>query len=110
MTLIIWIIADVLAGVVFVASGFYLWRFLRVHMPMAREIPDELILEWFREDAKKHKLWTLPLRPLYEKVKYREFFRTYRGRLLYRMHIGLLRLDNRIIAKYNQVRRTGSET
>ena len=109
MTSTIWIIADALGGILFFGSGFYLWKFLRVHMPMARGIPDELILEWFREDAKKHKLWTLPLRPLYEEVEYREFFRTYRGRLLYRLHIGLLRLDNRILAKYNQLRGVQNE-
>ena len=109
MTSIVLILADVLSGILFLASGVFLWRFVRDRIPQALAIPDETILERFREDAKKNRLWTLPLKVLYEEVHFWKFLRLYRARMLYRIHIRLLRLDNRILAKYNRLKNEGEE-
>ncbi|KKW18536.1 MAG: hypothetical protein A2131_00630 [Candidatus Sungbacteria bacterium GWC2_49_10] len=109
MTSIALILADVFSGILFLASGVFLWRFLRERIPQALAIPDEIILERFREDAKKNRLWTLPLKVLYEEVHFWKFLRLYWARILYRIHIRLLRLDNRILAKYNRLKNEGEE-
>src|SRR3989344_3537377 len=104
MTSIVLILADVLSGILFLASGVFLWRFVRDRIPQALAIPDETILERFREDAKKNRLWTLPLKVLYEEVHFWKFLRLYRARMFYRIHIRLLRLDNRVLARYNRLK------
>src|SRR3989338_2435693 len=109
MTSIALILADVFSGILFLASGVFLLRFLRERIPQALAIPDEIILERFREDAKKNRLWTLPLKVLYEEVHFWKFLRLYWARILYRIHIRLLRLDNRILAKYNRLKNEGEE-
>ncbi len=109
MTSIALILADVLSGILFLASGVFLWRFVREKIPQALAIPDETILERFREDAKKNRLWTLPLKVLYEEVHFWKFLRLYRARMLYRIHIRLLRLDNRVLAKYSQLKSADEE-
>ena len=109
MTSIALILADILSGILFLASGVFLWRFVRDRIPQALAIPDETILERFREDAKKNRLWTLPLKVLYEEVHFWKFLRLYRARMLYRIHIRLLRLDNRVLAKYNRLKSEGEE-
>jgi len=109
MTSIALILADVFSGILFLASGVFLWRFLRERIPQALAIPDEIILERFREDAKKNRLWTLPLKVLYEEVHFWKFLRLYWARILYRIHIRLLRLDNRILAKYNRLKNEGEK-
>lgn len=109
MTNITLILTDVLSGILFFASGVFLWRFVREKIPQALLIPDETILERFREDAKKNRLWTLPLKVLYEEVHFWKFLRLYRARMLYRIHIRLLRLDNRVLAKYNRLKNEGEE-
>ena len=109
MTSIALILADVLSGILFLASGVFLWRFVRERIPQALAIPDETILERFREDAKKNRLWTLPLKVLYEEVHFWKFLHLYRARMFYRIHIRLLRLDNRVLAKYNRLKSVNGE-
>ena len=109
MTSIVLILADVLSGILFLASGVFLWRFVRDRIPQALAIPDETILERFREDAKKNRLWTLPLKVLYEEVHFWKFLRLYRARMFYRIHIRLLRLDNRVLARYNRLKSESEE-
>lgn len=109
MTNIALILTDVLSGIVFFASGVFLWRFVRERIPQALAIPDETILERFREDAKKNRLWTLPLKVLYEEVHFWKFLRLYWARVLYRIHIRLLRLDNRVLARYNHLKSVDEE-
>lgn len=109
MTNIALIFTDVLSGILFFVSGVFLWRFVRDRIWQALAIPDETILERFREDAKKNRLWTLPLKFLYEEVHFWKFLRLYRAKIFYRVHIWLLRLDNRVLAKYNQLKSAGEE-
>src|SRR3989344_1122525 len=104
-----WISRRISKKILFLASGVFLWRFLRERIPQALAIPDEIILERFREDAKKNRLWTLPLKVLYEEVHFWKFLRLYWALILYRIHIRLLRLDNRILAKYNRLKNEGEK-
>lgn len=103
------ILVDAFSGILFLASGVFLWRFVRERIPAALAIPDEIVLERFREDAKKNRLWTLPLKVLYEEVHFWKFLRLYWTRMLYRVHIRLLRFDNRVLANYNRLRSAGEE-
>ncbi len=109
MSQILLIAADAVSGLLFVGSGVLLWKVVRQKIPDVRRIPDEFILERYREDAKKHALWTLPLKLLYDDVEYQDFFRRYRARWWYRIHISLLRMDNRVLAKYNRLRKGDEE-
>lgn len=104
MTTVLWIAGDAILGVLFLGSGYFLLRFIREKVPQARDISDEVILDRYAEDSKDNRIWTLPLKVRSGEAEYREFFRLYQAKLLYRIHIWLLRVDNRVFATYNRLR------
>jgi hypothetical protein len=110
MNSILWIFVDSLSGVLFLGTGYLLWGFLREKVPQALLIPDGVIFERYSEDVRKNKLWILPLKVFSGEIQYGEFFRQYSAKILYRIHISLLRMDNRIFATYNKVRSPGDTT
>jgi len=110
MNSIAFIAIDSLLGLLFLASAYALWKSLRGVIPQALSVSDEAFMARFEEDAKKNLFWKALFRFYHGEIEYAVFFRRRLGRVLYRSHIMLLRLDNWVFAKYNRVRSAGGES
>lgn len=97
---------DSLLGLLFIGSGYFLWKSLRGIIPQTLSVSDEVFMARFEEDAKHNLFWKALFRFYHGEIEYAVFFRRRLGRVLYRAHIMLLRLDNWVFAKYNRIRST----
>lgn len=90
-------ILDALLGITFLGSIFALWYKLSQKLPELIAIPDEVITSRLEEDSAKYRLFVLSIKRYWKEKKYREWFWQYLSKGFHRLHILLLRLDNRIV-------------
>ncbi len=92
---------------VFFASVFLLWYRVSQKIPELIAIPDQVITERLREDSAKIRLLVIHLRTLYQEKKIQRSLWNLWGKILYRIHIWVLRLDNGIAGSLKKIRAHG---
>src|SRR3989344_3957974 len=100
-------IIDALLALTFFASLFMLWYRVSARIPELIAIPDEVITARLEEDSAKLRLFLLQIKSYYREEKYKHTFWRVWGKTLYKVHIGLLRLDNGTL---NLLKRTRERT
>lgn len=90
--------------IVFVASAVVLWYRLSAKIPELIAIPDEVITARLQEESAKLRLFLLHIKSYYREEKYKDTFWRVLGKTLYKVHIGLLRLDNGTVSFLKKVK------
>lgn len=96
----------ILAGI-FMVSTYILWYSISQKIPEIVAIPDRVITERLHEESAKIRLFLLHLKSFYRTGKYKEVFWKYFSKVLYRLHIIILKIDNGIIALLKKTRVQG---
>ncbi len=96
-----------LFAVIFIASAVTLWYRVSGKLPELIAIPDQVITERFHEDSARLRLFVLNFKTWYREQHYREEFWKILVKVLYKLHIFLLRLDNWIVALLKGLRESG---
>ena len=102
---------DILLALAFIISTYVLWRRISDKIPELIMIPDQNLSALLEENTAKFQVFLVHLfhfRSFYRSRHYHEKVRLFGAKLLYRIHIAVLRLDNRIILVLKRMR-TGSE-
>lgn len=98
---------DILLGLIFVSSGIILWSRIARKMPEVAMIPHTVITEQLATSRRRFHivlLHILHFRTLYREHHYQDRFWQIIAKIVYRMHILLLRMDNRLVGILRRVR------
>lgn len=95
---------DIALAIIFIASIVTLWYRISVKIPELIAIPDEVITARLEEDSAKLRLFLLHLKIFYREKRYEEIFWRILGKTLYKIHIGLMRLDNGMVNLLKRIR------
>lgn len=98
---------DITLALIFVASVATLWSRVSDKLPELIAIPDQVITERFHEDSAQLRLFLLNIRTWYREQHYQDTFWRIYTKILYKLHIFLLRLDNGIVALLKNMREDG---
>lgn len=97
-------IIDVILGLIFISSTFALWYSVSEKLPQLIAIPDRVITERFHEDSARLRLFILNIKTWYREQQHQEALWRIYIKILYRLHIFLMRLDNGIVELLKGVR------
>lgn len=92
---------------IFLGSLTLLWQVVSQKIPQLVAIPDHVIITRLHEDSAKYRLFLLQLKTFYIEQKYKEVFWRFAGKVLYKVHLYLLRIDNKIDLVLKKVRAKG---
>lgn len=104
-------VINILLAIAFLISIYMLWKRISLKIPELILIPDQHISELLEENKAKLQRFFLHLfhfRSFYQKRHYHERARYVFGKFLYRVHIILLRFDNKIIEHMKRMREVAS--
>lgn len=79
--------------------------FLKI--PELVAIPDEVIDKRLHENSARFRVWLLNIRTYFKESRHKEFVANILGKILYRIHIALLKFDNRLVFFIKKVRHNG---
>ncbi len=103
-------IIDVIFAIIFLASIVTLWYRVSVKIPELVAIPDMVITERLQQDSAKMRLFLLRLKSLYHERRITETFYRFLAKILYRLHIMILRLDNSLVSYLKKMHSKGAFT
>lgn len=101
-------ILDVFLAVIFLSTAYLLWVRFAEKIPELVAIPDSVITERLREDSTRiHRLFlhAVQFRELYRARHYQDKFWRGVGKFIYRIHIFVLRLDNRLLQVQKRIQK-----
>lgn len=93
---------------IFLGSLGVLWYRISLKIPELVAIPDQVITERLHEDSAQVHLFVLHIKTFYREGKFREMFTEFIAKVLYKLHIGLLRFDNTLIEFLRKLREGGA--
>ena len=97
-------IINLIVLVVFVSSLFAVWHKISQRIPKLAMVSDEALTTYLREESGKLHFFIVEIKSFYKDKKYKEWLRDVSAKLLYRFHILLLRLDNKITTVLKNLR------
>jgi hypothetical protein len=98
---------DALLVIAFVGSAGVLWYRISQKIPELVAIPDEVIVERLHEDSARIRVFLLNLKRWWREEQYREPLWKFCEKIIYRLHILMLRADNGIVGLLKKVRVLG---
>lgn len=101
------IIIDIAFALIFFVGVFGLWYRISQKIPELVAIPDQVIVERLHEDSAKVRLFILHIKTFYKEAKYKEVFWKIFGKMLYKLHIAILRIDNSIVRVLKRIKTAG---
>jgi len=87
-------IVDIILIAIFFTGALALWYLLSLKIPELVAIPDQVIAERLAEDSAKFRLFILNFKSFFREKRYKKLLLSFLGKLLYRFHIFILRVDN----------------
>ena len=102
------IIVDILLGVVFIASVAVFWYRVSLRGQELAAASNTLVETRLRQDFARIRALGSEVLTFYRNEHVREATKYFGGKLLYRLHIFLLRLDNKIVSWLKSVRGNGN--
>lgn len=103
-------VIDISFAFIFIAGVFILWYRISAKLPELIAIPDEVIASRLHEDSAKFRVFALRLKLAYEEKRVQVGLFKVLGKFLYRFHIVIMRLDNRVLAGLKKIRAKGYYT
>ena len=100
-------VVDIILIVSFLAGGFAFWYRLSLKIPELIAIPDQVITERLEEDSAGIQLFLLRIRTYYREGKHKQVFWSFLGKTFYRIHLLLMRMDNRTVVLLKKIRTHG---
>lgn len=97
-------ILDSILLVTFAVSAYTLWYRISIHLPELTSIPDDVIMKRLDEDSARLKIFILQFRTFYRERHHVDLFWNFSSKVLYRIHIFLLRFDNAIVRHLQNIR------
>lgn len=101
------LLIDITFVVIFLAGVLGLWYRVTQKIPELVAIPDQVIIEHLHEDSAKVRLFILHIKTFYQEAKYKEVFWKIVGKMLYKFHIVILRIDNSIVRALKKIKTAG---
>ena len=101
-------IFDLTFFLIFCASVVALWYWLSQKVPELVAISDALIQQQLQEESAKLHLVILNFRTFWKERHFRDILLQFAAKLLYKTHIGLLRIDNRLVSLLQKMRVRGA--
>jgi len=98
---------DLLLIIVFIGSAGALWYRVSEKIPELVAIPDEVIVDRLHDDSARVRVFLLNLKHWWREEQYREPLWRFCEKVVYRLHIFLLRADNGMMALLKKVRSLG---
>lgn len=95
---------DSILVIIFFGTLFALWYRISLKLPQLIAVPDEVITARFQEDSARLRLRLINLKILYNERRVEKSLWRLWGKILYRLHIILLRFDNTITASLKRLR------
>ena len=95
---------DILLGIIFVGSCFALWYRISEKIPQVVAIHDEVITQRLHENSARLRIFLLHFKTFYKEEYYLNLFWSFFGKVFYKLHIFVLRLDNYIISVLKKIR------
>lgn len=99
---------DIAFAIIFFVGVFGLWYRITQKIPELVAIPDQVITERLHEDSAQVRLFVLHLKTFYKEARYKDIFYGFLGKLLYKLHIVILRIDNAVVQTLKGVKTTGA--
>ena len=100
-------IIDVILGIVFLGSAFTLWCLVSQKIPGAVAIHDEVITQRLHENSARLRIFLLHFKTFYKEEYYHNLFWNFLGKIFYKLHIFILRIDNGLIGFLKKIRSRG---
>ena len=101
-------VLNIILMLVFAGSLGALWYKASLKIPELVAIPDQVITERLHEDSARVHLFLLHIKQWYRDGKFSEMFLNFLAKALYKLHIGILRLDNTLIGSLKKLREGGA--
>lgn len=98
---------DIILAILFVGSTGVIWYRISERIPELVAIPDEVIVERLHEDSARIRVFLLNLKLWWREKQYREPLWRFCEKIVYRLHILLLRADNGMVLLLKKVRTFG---
>lgn len=95
---------------VFIISFFVVWYRISQGIPKLAMVSDETITTYFREESSKLHFFIVEIKSFYRDKKYKEWLRGLGAKILYRLHILLLKSDNKITSVLKNLRAIDTKT
>lgn len=102
------ILIDLVFAIIFFVGVFGLWYRITQKIPELVAIPDQVITERLHEDSAQVRLFVLHLKTFYKEARYKDIFYGFLEKLLYKLHIVILRIDNAVVRVLKGVKTTGA--
>jgi len=103
-------ILDTIFALIFLSGITVLWYRVSLKLPELVAIPDMVITERLQQDSAKLRLFLLRLKSLYHERRIIETFYRFFAKILYRLHIVVLRLDNNLVSYLKKIHSKGAFT
>lgn len=103
-------IINALFALIFLASIATLWYRVSIRIPELVAIPDMVITERLLQDSAKMRLFILRLKSLYHERRITESFYRFLAKIVYRLHIMILRFDNSLVSYLKKIHSKGAFT
>ena len=98
---------DIILAILFVGSIGVVWYRISERIPELVAIPDEVIVERLHEDSARIRVFVLNLKLWWREKQYREPLWRICEKIVYRLHIFLMRADNGTVGLLKKVRMLG---
>ena len=95
---------DVTLILVSAASGITLWYRISQKIPQLVAIPDEIIIDRLHEDSARIRVFLLSFRRYWREREHHQMLLRYAEKALYKLHIFMLKADNRLVLLVKKVR------
>ncbi len=95
---------DILLGIVFVGSCFALWYRLSEKIPQVVAIHDEVITQRLHENSARLRIFLLHFKTFYKEEYYHNLFWNFLGKVCYKLHIFVLKIDNALVGFLKKLR------
>jgi len=95
---------DIFLGIIFFGSCFALWYRVSEKIPHVVAIHDEVITQRLHENSARLRIFLLHFKTFYKEEYYHNLFWNFLGKVFYKLHIFILRLDNYIVLILKKIR------
>ena len=95
---------------IFLSSFFIVWCRVSQGIPRLATVSEEAIAAYLKEESSKLHFFVVEIKSFYRDKKYKEWLRVVWAKLLYRFHILLLKVDNKIITVLKDLRAVDTKT
>lgn len=94
-------------GIVFIGSCFMFWYCISGKIPHVVAIHDDVITQRLHEDSARFRLFLLHAKTFYKEEYYHAVFWNFLGKIFYKLHIFVLKIDNSLMMLLKKIRMRG---